>query len=396
MIARRVHELDRRAVRGAGRSTRLPQLWPFLLPLPTILLAGWVIVAWNFNGLYGQDPYAYYDYGVGPLRHSLLDGAPLSAMFWPLGYPILITLSSIVVGPVTGAGQIVNLLGAGAAVGLTYLLGRDLLLQGGASPVLARRAGALAALLLGVTGRLIESSVLIMADSVALATALLSAWALVRWSASAIESRSGAGWMALSSAALAWSVVTRWGQAALAVAWIAAMLPVVRVRWSHLWRALPWAIIPASTILAAQLWLVYTVRPEADLGPLPFAGDLDLVNGAGSGWSLLHLFQHAFVNADGVERYPWPNGLFYAAGPFQLQYLTPLFVPAVLLGILTAAMRYRRSLVLLLAWPAVLLLFDAGLAEQNPRFILAALPPIAILAGLGLATVWERLQPNLR
>jgi hypothetical protein len=60
-------------------------LWPLLLALPTVLLSSWVIVAWKFNGLYGQDPFAYYDFGVGPLRHSVLDGAPLIAMFWPLG-----------------------------------------------------------------------------------------------------------------------------------------------------------------------------------------------------------------------------------------------------------------------------------------------------------------------
>jgi hypothetical protein len=39
----------------------------------------------------------------------------------------------------------------------------------------------------------------------------------------------------------------------------------------------------------------------------------------------------------------------------------------------------------------LLLLFDAGLAEQNPRFILPALPPVAILAGLGVATIGARL-----
>jgi 4-amino-4-deoxy-L-arabinose transferase-like glycosyltransferase len=120
------------------------------------------------------------------------------------------------------------------------------------------------------------------------------------------------------------------------------------------------------------------------------------VNGAGSGWSLLHLFQHSFVTADGVQRYHLPNALFYATGPFLLQYLTPLFFPAVLLGLAVAAVRYRGALLLLLAWPAMLLLMDAGLAQQNPRFILAALPPFAILAGLGLAIAWAHLRPRWR
>jgi hypothetical protein len=405
MVARRGHILDRLTLRAAGQATQpetgfaggrpawVPYLWPLLLPLPTVLLASWVIIAWKFNGLYGQDPFAYYDYGVGPLRRSVLVGAPLPALFWPLGYPILITVSSLVLGPVTAAAQVVNVLAGAVAVCLTYLLGRDLLQQAGADPWLARRAGALGALLLGLTGRLVESSVLIMADAVALATALLSVWALVRWSVGQQENRPRAGWLALSATALAWSVVTRWGQAPLAFTWLVALLPAVRARR---WRALPWAFIPAAIVLGAQFWLVFTVPPEADLGPLPFVGNLAPVHGAGSGWSLLHLFQHSFVNADGVQRYPWPNALFYATGPFQLQYLTPLFFPAALLGLATVAVRYGRALLLLLSWPALLLLLDAGLDEQNPRFILAALPPIALLAGLGVAVIWDHLQPRWR
>jgi 4-amino-4-deoxy-L-arabinose transferase-like glycosyltransferase len=361
--------------------------------VPGLVLAVWVIVAWKFNGLYGQDPFAYYDYGVGPLRRSLLDGAPLAAMFWPLGYPILITLSSLVLGPVTAAAQAVNLLADVAAVGLTYLLGRDVLMQAGADARLARRAGALGALSLGVMGRLVESSVLIMADSVALATALLSAWALVRWSAGEEEGQPKTLWLALSAAALAWSIVTRWGQAVLALAWLVAALPALRARRR---RGLLPALIPAAAVLGAQFWLVFTVPPQADLGRYPFAGDLALVNGSGSGWSLVNLVQHSFVTPDGVLRYPWPNALFYGTGAFLPQYLTPLFFPAAALGLIVAAIAYRRALLLLLSWPALLLLFDAGLAEQNPRFILAAMPPIAILVGLGLAEIWDRLRPRLR
>ena len=422
MIARRAPILDRLTTRPSDRGNfwpaRVQRLWPLLLPVPTVVLAAWVITAWKFNGLYGQDPFAYYDYAVGPLRHTLLEGAPLPAMFWPLGYPILVTFSSLVLGPVTAAGQIVNLLADASAVCLTYLLGRDILVQAGADPRLARRAGALGALLLGVTGRLLESSVLIMADSVALATALLSAWALVRWSAKPEtgfarkpetgfarksetgfaggeeENRSHPGWLVLSGTAFAWSVVTRWGQGILVFAWLAWIVATLHGRWTRHWRSVPYALVPAAVVLGVQLLLVFTVRPEADLGRLPFAGDLALLNGSGSGWSLLHLFQNSFVSADGVQRYPWSNALFYATGAFRTEYLTTLFLPATLLGLVVAALSYRRALLLLLSWPALLLLFDAGLDEQNPRFILMALPPIATLAGLGLAALWHRLPPR--
>ena len=51
--------------------------------------------------------------------------------------------------------------------------------------------------------------------SAALATATLSAWALVRWCAAEEEHRPNTGWLALSTTALAWSVITRWGAALL-------------------------------------------------------------------------------------------------------------------------------------------------------------------------------------
>ncbi len=44
-------------------------------------------------------------------------------------------------------------------------------------------------------------------------------------------------------------------------------------------------------------------------------------------------------------------------------------------------------LVLLVAWPAMILGFHAGAPWQNFRFTLAALPPLAVLVGLGAAQV---------
>jgi hypothetical protein len=295
---------------------------------------------------------------------------------------------------VPATGQLVNVLAAGAAVWLTYLLGRDLLLRAGVAPRRAHRAGALGAVLLGVTGRFVESGVLIVADSVALATSLLAAWALIHWCAKEDENDPQTGWLALSTTALAWSVITRWGQALLFVVWLAVFAPTmwVRRRCAIWWRGVVWAIVPAAIVLGAQLYLVFTVRPVANLGPIPFEGDLAHLNG-GAGWSLTHLFQHRFTNEDGVQTYFWPNALYYAAGAFLLQYFTPLFFPAFIAGVTIAATTYRR-LLLLLVWPVLLLFFDAGLDQQNPRYILAALPPVAIFVGLGATVLWKTLAPH--
>ena len=177
----------------------------------------------------------------------------------------------------------------------------------------------------------------------------------------------------------------------LFVIWLAV---VGSMLWLHRRSALWWwsmgaRSVPAAIVLGAQLFLVFTVRPAANLGAIPFAGDFAHLDG-GAGWSLAHLFQHRFSNEDGVQAYPSPNALYYAGGAFLPQYFTALLVPVFIAGVITAATAYRR-LLLLLVWPVLLLFFEAALDQQNPRYILAALPPIAIFIGLGAAIVWERL-----
>src|SRR5690349_18059265 len=93
------------------RAAPPPALLFGLLALPASAIA----LFRNFDGLYGQDAYAYFDYSVGSVRHSLLHLAPLEPFFWPPGYPILVALASLLVGPVPLAGQAVSLV-AGALV----------------------------------------------------------------------------------------------------------------------------------------------------------------------------------------------------------------------------------------------------------------------------------------
>jgi hypothetical protein len=50
----------------------------------------------------------------------------------------------------------------------------------------------------------------------------------------------------------------------------------------------------------------------------------------------------------------------------------------------------------LLGWPLAIYLFHAGAPWQNFRFGLAYLPPLAILAALGLEVVYRRLDGRLR
>jgi hypothetical protein len=364
-----------------------------LLPAALLLTLALVVIAgWRFEGLYGQDPYAYFDYGSGALRRSIVGGSAITGFYWPLGFPLPLALTSVVLGASTIAGQATSLISALAAVVFTYLLGLDLLQWGGLSRERARLAAALAASILAATGWVVEAAVMIMPDSLAVATATLSAWALVRWCR---DDGASPVWLALASSALAWSAISRWGQLILAPVWLAFLIASSggRVR---LFRALPWAAVPAALIVGAQVWLALSVKPEPGLGRWPFFGDLSLVDGSGSGWSVAHLLARSFVNADGAQHYRLPNAVYYATAAFEPKNFTPLALPAVAAGALVAATRLRRAAVLLLGWPAVLLLLDAGLAEQNIRFVLPALPPLALLAGIGALAIGDLLGRTLQ
>src|SRR2546421_657588 len=69
----------------------------------------------------------------------------------------------------------------------------------------------------------------------------------------------GALWLTLSTTALAWSAITRWGQLALLPIWLVALLPAIRQSPSRVLRAALWAIPAGAAILLVQLWLVFTV-----------------------------------------------------------------------------------------------------------------------------------------
>ena len=65
--------------------------WLSACPILGLLLAlpaGGIALVRGFDGLYGQDAYAYFDYGAVSVRQSILHLAPLEAFFWPPGYPL--------------------------------------------------------------------------------------------------------------------------------------------------------------------------------------------------------------------------------------------------------------------------------------------------------------------
>ncbi|MGI9147378.1 MAG: hypothetical protein ACR2IK_12620 [Chloroflexota bacterium] len=350
------------------------------LPLLGLVLAvpsGAIAAMRGFDGLYGQDAYAYFDYGAVSVRQSFLHLAPLEAFFWPPGYPLLVALASMPLGQRPFAGQAVSLLmGALVPVFTAYL-------------VLAlwptkRTWPILAGLLAGLCGQLWQSSIVVMADTTGLALATLSAVALVRYRQS-----SQLRWLLIASAAIAYATLARWIYGLVGIPFAAyALWALPRARpGSALVHVLAGLVLIAAVlgpVLGPPL-LGLVSRPSE---PAPFAGNLQVYT-----WSPANALRRDFETADGHLAYPLPNGVYYAIAPANLGFFGPMLAPWIAVGLWAAVREWPRpTLLLIVGWASVVYAFHAGAPWQNFRFALAYLPPLAILVGAGLAWTSRRLN----
>jgi hypothetical protein len=368
--------------------------WTLLPGVLLALAAGGIALSRGFDGLYGQDAYAYFDYSTASVRQSLLQLQPLEPFFWPPGYPVLVAITSLAVGQQPLAGQLVSLLMGTLVPILTILLARELFPS---EHGLALLAGAIAA----VSGQLWQSSVVVMADTTGLALATFSAWALVRYA-----SGDKGAWLVAASAALAYATLARWTYGIVAVPFAAYALLALLERLRTADRQPLVAERPARgrTLVAAILAIGVAVLilgpvvgpPLAGLfshpeQPAAFAGNFQVYS-----WSPLNALRHDFFTADGHLEYALPNGVYYAIAPANLAFFGPLLAIWAVVGLLAARAWPRPTSLLVIGWVAAVFLFHAGAAWQNFRFTLAYLPPLAILSAAGMVLAWRRLRHPLR
>lgn len=333
------------------------------------ILAGTLI---HFDGLYGQDPYAYYDYAQD-LAQALAAGQQPPPFFWPLGYPLLVVVGSLFTGWRPLAGQLISIIAGASVAPLVYLLVLEIRPRA--------QAGALAAGLLAATaGQLTLSSLSVMADTAALAWATLSAWAMLRYLRFPT-----AGWLGLAAFSLGWAVITRWVYGLVVLPWAAAAVFSWRTAgwpWSRRFSHMGLAVLVGGLILGLQ-FLLSIGQPEA------FTGDLQVYS-----WSPANAWQRTVTNPDGTFHYEWPAAIFYARPMLHPSYVVPLLFPFWLLGVAVFWHDRRRLAaqgILILGWVLVIYVFLAGVPWQNWRFPLSFFPPLLVLIGMGFQAAWHWL-----
>jgi hypothetical protein len=337
---------------------RLKRLdFTLLLLVFAVSLGVRVAFARGFDGLYGQDAYAYYNF-AGELGQAIAEHRPPEPFFWPLGDPVLLALSFAVFGTAPLTAQALTILLGALLAPLIYILARQLETQSFVALV--------ASLLAAFCGQAIQSSIVVMSDIPALFWTTFSAVLLLHYLHTCRRR-----WLVLSALMLALACITRWLYLVLIPIWGVTLLLT--------WRRIRWHEIIASGV-AAALVLV----PQAVVSihsPFPVL-DHPWV----AGWSLSNVVSHKFNNEDGQFDYAQINALFYAKPYYDPYYLAPLFTPFILLGV--CSLRHQRAyLALLLGWALLPYAFLAGIPYQNIRFPLILVPTVAILAAIGIQTL---------
>lgn len=359
------------------------------------LAAGGLVLSMGFDGLYGQDPFAYYDYATVDLARQLIPPPPF---FWPPGYSLLVFLVSRIIGVTPLAGQLVSLASGGLAVLFTALLARELWPHDANGNTAAWVAGLCAGLALATMGQLWQSSAVLMADTVGLACMTGGLWALARY-VKVIRSHSpesttplhdGAGfgvrstWLMLAAGSIAYAIITRYAYAPLAlVCTVYALFFMLR----HL--TLPRiAVHGLMAALSAGIILAPVMIPA-----LTSATDTETTFGGNFGrqfrqWDITNAVRKDFENPDGFFHFAQPNGLYYTNLVIQDYYFVPLLAIFALPGLLVLIRSRAFGTLAYLGGVFIgLYLLLVGLPQQNVRFGLAYMPSVAVLIGMGMAAI---------
>lgn len=332
----------------------------------------------HFDGLYGQDAYAYYGYGVD-IKSALHEVRSPAATYWPLGYPILLALSFLALGTSPDTAQILSIaLGALSSL-LVFRLMFDYTtkhLQW--SLFSAISTGLVAGLIFTLSGQVLQSSVVVMSDVPAVFWALLSLWSLLQYHWQLDISHLAWRWIFLTGVALGMAAITRWIFGLLIVPWELACLLIWRGRLK--WRDLLIALIPFSIIIGLQLL-------HSRQNPTAFYDHQWLQT-----WDISHANQQDFINADGTFQYEKTQFDYYAdmyRNDTYLVYPLVIYLGLGMVGLLSNLRRNIMLIILMSGWVGTTFIFLVGIPYQNIRFALAFFPPLVMVSALGWGYVWQ-------
>lgn len=361
------------------------------------LLFWYLLAHYPYDGLYGQDSYAYYYQARAILQDmtgqasqpwQLFSGAQL--YHWPVGYHLLIIGGQIITGSVAGGRETTLFLAGGAVIMLYLLVGE---MWAGAAFRARVLAGLVAGGLLPLVATFTRMGLSVMADVPALFCGLLGIYCSLRaWPVQVRRNSSakrGVAWAVAGGVALGLAVLMRYGAiffvVPVVVYYLVRRFSPTDHRQSRLVAGYPtpwWALAGFAAGILPQLFYLIAYK------------ELNLAGGAGAStaywlnnWSPANLFSRTVTGPDGTSTFGQPMIVFYLLAPFfdsDSGFLSGFYLPALFLGaVVLVRARIWPVIALLVTWWLPPVLFFAGAPYQAQRFALTYLPTFLVLIGIG-------------
>lgn len=342
----------------------------FLLFTLSLFIKLIILSVYKFDGFYGQDSYAYYDYSK-----SFIDSVNNFSLppnfYFPVGFYLLTYIFNILTfGNTSIASLCVSLISNSLIPPVTFLLSYELI-KNYFDERETRLISILSGILLCFSGSFIQAGIVIMSDSPGLFLALTSLYFLIKYS-----DTNKLIYSVLSFSFLSFSIITRYINVLFIPLFILAIImqykSLKKVNYKHLILSL----LIASVISLPQMYYIFKygisyLRPEEGSGQWT------------TQWSLLNFFRKDFFIADGSFRYSLMNSIYYAAVIFHpMNFL--IFGVFFFTGTYFIMINWYRSIFLyLILWILIFYIFLAGMPLQVSRYTLVYFPPVAVISSIG-------------
>jgi len=339
-----------------------------------------LIIVFKFDGLYGQDAYAYLEFSK-KFYEALTQFQIPPNFYWPVGFYLFTSVITIfTAGNVDLAGLLISLNSGALCAGFVYLLAYEIVqnLKEPERNKLAFYAGLITAL----SPILVKQSIVIMSDSLGLMFAVWGMWQFVKYFNTGKLKNIISAFIMFSFA-----FMTRYAFALLAVPVLAYLIYNIAVQKSLRIKYIKDSLIAfviGLVVFAPQLYYLFT----HGVSYFQYEG----THGTwAASWSFLNFFKKDFMTFDGTMHYKLWNGIYYLSPVFHPMYLLIFGIPF-LTGLYVLIKKKKRGiLILLLGWIAAYYLYLSGNPFQSLRYTMSFLPAMAIVSAYGLTEIKTKI-----
>jgi 4-amino-4-deoxy-L-arabinose transferase-like glycosyltransferase len=335
-----------------------------------------LIIIFRFDGLYGQDAYAYLEFSKR--FYEAISGFQIPPHFyWPIGFYLFASVFTILMGGnVDLSALLVSLNSGSLCAGFVYLLAYEL--AKGFDETERKELSIYAGLITIFSPILVKQSIVIMSDSLALMFASWALWQFVKYfNEDKLKN------IIFAFILFSFAVMTRYAFTLLAMPVVLYLIYNLTIQ--ELWRKkyikdTLIAFIIGSIIFIPQFYYLF----GHGISYFQYEGQ----HGTwAASWNFLNFFRKDFMTFDGTMHYRLWNGLYNLAPVFHPMYLSIFGIPFLTGTYLLFKRKKKNILVLLLAWIAVYYFYISGNPFQSLRYTMSFLPAMAIVSAYGLAKI---------